>query len=455
MTAVLILASLVASLAGCVAYRAKPLPVHPSLPREVHRLTIDPASMPLPELASHRFDPADGLDMTEVAMLAVANNPDLKVGRDEAGIASAQAFAAGLLPDPQLSGSLDVPTGNVPGSNYTAFSYGLSYDVGALITRSASMAAARAEKRRTDLNLLWQEWQVVARARLLFVRNLEQQRLLAVLSEHRALLAARYDHARQALADGNVTLDAVSIDFAALQDTDRQINALTRQMRENRYALNALLGLAPDADLRLVGESQLPKLDRKRVEAELPQLVSRRPDLLALRAGYESQDQRLRQAIIAQFPDIAIGMNRARDTSDVYTLGFSVSLNLPIFNRNRGNIAIEEATRQRLYDDFSSRLNGAVGEIRQILTDQELLERQLASLQKGIADARRLVQSSGAAYQAGNITEPAYLAAQGALLDKRMEEIVLEQQILEQRVALQTLAGGALPTTQLAPRKDP
>jgi outer membrane protein TolC len=446
---------LLAGLAGCAVYRDKPLQMQPTSPQQVPHLTIAAGQMPLPELAAHRYDPNDGLDMTEVAMLAVVNNPDLKIARDEAGIASTQAFAAGLLPDPQLSASADFPTGDVPGSNYTAFSYGLSYDVGALLTRSSVKAAAEAEKRKTDLNLLWQEWQVVARARLLFIRNLEQDRLMAVLRENRQLLAKRYDRSRQALAEGNVTLDAVSADFGALQDMDRQINELQRQVRQNGYALNALLGLAPDVKLHLVGESRLPELDAKRIEIFLPQLASRRPDLLALKAGYESEDQRLRQAIIAQFPDVTIGLTRARDTSDVATLGFGVTMNLPLFNRNRGNVAIEQATRQRLYDEFQARLNGAVSEIRSILTDQELLERQLSNVREGVADAGRLSERAEAAYRAGNVTEMAYISLRGALLGKRLEEIALEQKILEQRVALQTLIGGEIPAMKTTPRKDP
>ena len=72
-------------------------------PVDLHALNIDAGKMPLPELRTHRFDPDDGLDITEVAMLAVANNPDLRLARDDAHIARAQAFAAGLLPDPQIA----------------------------------------------------------------------------------------------------------------------------------------------------------------------------------------------------------------------------------------------------------------------------------------------------------------------------------------------------------------
>lgn len=48
-------------------------------------------------------------------MMAVANNPKLRAARDERGIASSQLMAAGILPNTQLSGSLDHPFGTGPG----------------------------------------------------------------------------------------------------------------------------------------------------------------------------------------------------------------------------------------------------------------------------------------------------------------------------------------------------
>jgi hypothetical protein len=177
--------------AGCASYRPEPLDTAPRMARDVAHIEVDAARMPLPALRSHRFDPGDGLDIDEVAMLAVANNPRLRLERDRLGVARAQAFAAGLLPDPQLALTRDFPTNGGPGDT-SAFSAGLSYDVNALLTRSARSAAASASARQVNLELLWQEWQVVGRARLLFVRSLEQQRLLDVLHENQKLFAKRY-----------------------------------------------------------------------------------------------------------------------------------------------------------------------------------------------------------------------------------------------------------------------
>ena len=436
----------VASLAGCAAYQPLPLQSKPQFPVEVPHLIVQSARMPLPELAAHRFDPSDGLDMTEVAMLAVANNPQLKVVRDEAGIAHAQAFAAGLLPDPQLSLTRDFPTNSTSG-NTSAFNLGLSYDVNALLTRSAVKNAAQAAQRQTDLNLLWQEWQVVGQARLLFARNLGQQQLLAVLQKERALLFSRYQHTQQALAQGNLTLDAANADLAALQTLDTNINDLSRQISRNRHDLNALLGLAPDRHLHLVGDAQLPPLDEARIKSAIEKIGERRPDLLALQAGYESQEQRFRQAVLAQFPALNIGLTRSRDTSGLYTQGFGISLSLPIFNRNRGNIAIEQATRQRLRDEYQMRINSAAADIARILEDQHLLEKQLKNVGSGEVALAHAAENAQTAFDAGNIDSLAYTSLRTALLAKQAEAIALEQTLLEQRVALLTLIGGELPVS--------
>ncbi|MGH8116755.1 MAG: hypothetical protein ACREP0_10365 [Rhodanobacteraceae bacterium] len=56
------------------------------------------------------------------------------------GVAHAQAYAASLLPDPQVNYSRDYPTGTNPPGSTIAFNDGLSLDIGNLITRLARVA---------------------------------------------------------------------------------------------------------------------------------------------------------------------------------------------------------------------------------------------------------------------------------------------------------------------------
>jgi len=431
-------------LAGCATYREQPLGTRSTLSDRIPDLRIDPRQMPLPEFAAHRFDPTDGLDMTEVAMLAVVNNPDLRTARAAAGIAHAQAFAAGLLPDPQLSLAADRPDRH-QAATFTAYNFGLSYDLIALLTRAPRRAAAQRDAAKTDLNLLWMEWQVVAQARQLFVRLTQEAQVMEVLEQNRTLFADRYHRTEKALDRGLLTLDAVTPHLTALQDVNRQVNDLERQMTLNRHDLNALLGLAPDVAVPLVGPAQLPELDEAAVEKLLPDLPRRRPDLIALQLGYAAEEMRYRAAVLAQFPSLNVGFSRARDTSDIHTSGLSVNLSLPIFSGNRGPIAVEQATREQLRIEYQQRLNAADSGIHRILAEQRINRRQLLDVDQGLADLSRAAEKTDAAFKAHDIDALAFTNLQAALLAKKIERINLEQAILEQRVALQTLAGGELP----------
>ncbi|MEO8925276.1 MAG: TolC family protein [Caldimonas sp.] len=442
-------AVLTTALAGCATYQPKPLDLHPKMLDTVPHLTIDTSRLPLPEMRTHRFDPADGLDMTDVAILAVVNNPDLKIARDDAKISYAQAFAAGLLPEPQLSSEVDVPGPRVPGSETRAFNFGLSWDIGSLRYHSRQRNAAELAAKQTDLNLLWQEWQVVAQARVLFAQNVADQDLLKLQTRGLGLLQSRFEHTQAALANGLTTADVAMTDLTALANLQSQIHTLELDLNAKHSQLAALLDLNPTVELNLVGPPQLPALDDAKVRRILPDLAKRRPDLLALQAGYESQDESYRVAILQQFPDITIGLNRQRDSSNVYSTGFVFNFALPI-NGNRGNIAVASATRQKLYDSFEARSRAADREISAVLRDEPLLQRQLAEGQRALAALQDAAANAQTAYEAGNLDELAFLSIQSGVLAKQVEIVNLRELILERHIALQTLIGSDLPVKTVA-----
>jgi len=438
-------AMMLAGLAGCATYQSKPLDLHPTMLDAVPpHITIDTSKMPLPELRSHVFDPSHGLDMTDVAMLAVINNPDLKVARDDAHVSRAQAFAAGLLPEPQFSSEMDVPGPPVAGADSRAFNVGLSWDIGALLYQSKQHEAAKLAAKQTDLNLLWQEWQIVAQARVLFAQNVMDQQLLKVQKESQDLLRSRYDHTQEALNKGLTTADIVMTDLTAVAAAESQVHTTEIDLNAKHSQLAALLNLSPSVELSLVGPAQLPVLDDAKVRAILPDLASRRPDLLALKAGYESQDQTYRAAILQQFPDFTIGINRQRDTSDVYSTGYVLNFNIPV-NGNRGNIAVAVATRQKLYDDFESRYSAANRDILAILRDEPLLQRQLREASEALTKLKDASTHAQAAFEAGNLDELSYATLRSGLLAKEIEVINLKESILERHISLQTLIGSDLP----------
>ena len=421
-----------------------------------------PADLPLSSRAA-LSDSLDGLShdglslqskltVSQVALLAVRNNPDLQATRAQHGVAQAQVLQARLLPNPQFTGAflpLVAGVGTTP-----AWSAGMSEDIRALVTLSSTRQAARASAAQIDAQILWQEWQVVGQARLLAVDVIEAERLSALLARNRDLFAARYNKSQQAVAAGNETLTVSAPDLAALQTITTQINDLKRQQLGRRHQLNALLGLAPDVAVQLEQIPEIPPWNTDVVAQTLPTLPERRPDLVALQLGYRAQNAKLRTAVLSRFPNLIFGVTANSDNANVRNAGPQLTLELPIFNQNQGNIAIETATRQQLHDEYTARLTAAVGQVRAMSAEIDLLYRQLQDVRHELAGTRRIASRAETAFGAGNLDERSYVDLVGARLTKEQEIVTIEQSLLDQQVAIATLIGAGMPAIAL-PQENP
>ena len=433
----------IALLGGCTMYHAAPLPTQPNAPADVARIDIDAATLHFPALSAHAFNPADGLDSVEIAMLAVANNPDLKLARDDLGIAHAQSFAAGLLPDPQVGISSDYVSPGQDGST-RAFNYGVSMDLMAIAAIPGAKATAEHNVRKLDLGLLWQEQQTIAQARRLFTKVRMQDALLPLAAQATRLAQARYETYEKAAQAGNLTSDTVGAALTAAQDAHKQYADLQHADLQSHADLNALLGLAPQTELPLIADDRTGPASDSTLDDAVTHLAQRRADLRALAAGYAAQDSQYRQAILKQFPSLSVGFVRARDTSNVYTSGFQINLSLPIFNRNQGNVAIESATRKRLHDEYQIRLNQAYADIARLRADRTIFVAQLREVEAALPKLSRAKEAAETQYQSRNLTLGAYTDSQLAWLGKSVEALTLREAIQEQDITIETLAGLAM-----------
>lgn len=165
---------------------------------------------------------------------------------------------------------------------------------------------------------------------------------------------------------------------------------------------------------------------------------------MALRAGYASQEQVLRKAVLSQFPSVGITLSRARDTSNVHTLGFGINFSLPIFNGSPGRIAVASATRTALYDTYRLRLQQARTKVARILAELAILCHEQFTLRTSLPTLQSAAQAANAALGVGDITLPQAQMQDQALLDQRLALQTNEQQIAERTVALQLLTGSGI-----------
>ena len=313
------------SLTACQSFRSQKLDDVPPADTALPTGDVKVPALVGPARVTQWIDPSDGLNESEVAALAVLRAPQLRVARAAANVTQAQAFAAGLVAEPQLSATRDRPFASTPDVT-SAFALGIAQDISALVTAPARRRMRTALERQSELDLLWQELQVMARARQLFNQALVLQETVALLREQQQIARTRSESLGKALKEGWISAAVAGAGFV----TDATIGALLgdamRQQVDVSVNLHALIGLKATAPLNLQSAAQPSHFEASAINASKQGLSQRRADLLALRAGYEAQEAHLRIAAINQFPPLTLSLSDARDTGGIRTRGYGVSL---------------------------------------------------------------------------------------------------------------------------------
>ncbi len=311
-----------------------------------------------------------------------------------------------------------------------------------MIGRSSRVKAAALQPPAIALDIAWLEWSAAesAKSATYSLVALRQQADLAQqldqrLNENLALI-------RQAVARGIKTnLDLAGAE-AATSTAHTRVLDLQSQIAQQQIKLNRELGLPAEFLLRIQNGFDLPlRVDPPPMDKVLARLADRRLDLVGLRIGYDSQEATLRTAVLRQFPKLNVGVLNARDTSNVVTTGFGVSLDVPIFDRNQGAIAQEKATRQRLYDEYVNRYYQARSDIVMFMTQIAWLNAQIEARRAADLNQQHLLETYRAALDRGQADAVVYYTAWITLTEGQIETAKLQQQLMEAHISLESASG--------------
>lgn len=424
---------------GCAHYAPVPLMSEPSaLAAPVAGvLQVQASAITRPWLEPAPVDLSAPLTLRGVSALAVVNNPDLAALRARAGVADAQAFAAGLLPDPSFSfGVSKVLSGPDKLLNLSG-AFGL--DLGALRKRAVTRQQAQAQAMQVRLDLAWAEWQTAGQARIQAVRILGQERIVALTRESAATANEQLTRTSRAVLRGDIAAsDGEAARLAAFDAADKARTA-ERDLLAARQELARLLGFPPDTAIALAPVAlpdAPPAADRLFTIAQ-----DNRTDLAALRAGYGAQEASVHKAVLDQFPTLNLTIAPGRDSAGNFSLGPTVDFTLPLWNRNRGGIAVEQATREALRREYDARLFQTRSEIAAAWAGIELARHQLAEAQAGLAGLQRQSEAAQRAASRGDLSRAAAITATQQWRDRQLVIAQAELAIREQTIALELLSG--------------
>ena len=424
---------------GCANYT--PVPIEPELaalaPPVASVLEEKADRISRPWLKPITLDLSAPLTPDAVATLAVVNNPDLKAARVQAGVSDAQVFAAGLLPDPGISlGASKVVHGPDPLMDLAS---AFALDINALRTHGVTREKAKAEARQVRLDLAWQEWQTAGQARIQAVRIPALERQVALASQSAESSQWLLDRTQKAAARGDVSGSRLQAARVAALDAASKLRTAEQDLTTAKSALSALLGLPPG----MVPELAPVAFPAPPPPADALFTLSRdnRTDLQALQAGYAAQEAAVHKAVLDQFPTLNLTVNANRDSAGNTLVGPAIDFTLPLWNRNRGGIAVERATRAALKAEYEARLFQTRADIAAAEQGIALASRQRVDAKRGLPKLRAYAEASHRAAERGDLSRETAIAAEQTLRDRLTLIAQSEQAIREQMIALELLTG--------------
>ena len=435
-----------ALIGGCATYHALPLPRQAHLAGGLSALRTEvpplrPGASPRHIRVNRPLRPGD------IGLLAVLNDPALRTESGSLASAQASLLQASLLPNPMMGLVYEPQLGGAGvAPSWTAT---LAEDVKSIITYHTRVKAAHDAFEQVNADLLWREWQTAQQARVLAVSLYWGHDALHASRRETRLLDREARAAHLAAASGSLDMRSLAPILAAKASADQTLATLTLAQLRAWQALDALLGLEPTVRFAIAAPRAvaLPR----HIAPLLASLTERRPDLVALKMGYHSADENVRTAIIGQFPALVLGAQWDQDNGNVRNGGPTAQFDLPIFDRNQGQIAAARATRLVLHAQYQARLDAAVGTVRALMVQIRRLHRALRQAHRAALTAQQLARSAQSAYARGDLDERSLADYLTAALARQLEADTLERTLGQARIAFTLELGLGLPQVRIVP----
>lgn len=312
------------------------------------------------QLSSAQFIDSSGSTINKLAETGFGRRADLLAARQRLAIAEGRVIQAGLRPNP----TLDTEYGSarfLGGSSEGDINVGLTQVFETAGKRRKRVEVARTELDQIRAEVLVLERQFAADVRASYARAVAAGRQLDVLDR---LIATNEELVRVTgarLKEGDVAPLELNIVRVETDRLHAQVIRTRADIQGELISLRALVGLETTEPLRIAPlPDRPPRLDLN--VAELTEIALReRADLRAARLGEELGTARIRLAQSQRTPNVAgtvryarerritdlppsLGVSSIGQTDNV--LRFAVAVDIPIFNKNQGEIA--SATGERV-----------------------------------------------------------------------------------------------------------
>jgi len=357
------------------------------------------------------------ISLADALKLALENNPDFRSTSYDVRAAQGAVVQASVLPNPSLLvGSLASPVKPFGGPVPNQFGLNFTIPVGGKISAATASAeaaldaakATRESARRT----------LVFNVQTSFVAVQLGQLLLDFAKQDQDGFHKELDLNEFRYKDGKIAFgDLLKLRIQAVT-TDDEVREAAVQLENARADLRRVLGEDVLAeDFQISGElvaPPAPKLDT--IDQLVTKALAKRPDYVALIEQEKSAQSALTAAKRAPIPDLSFlfDYNRPQEGSPPsYDLLLTVPL--PIFDRNQGNVIQAEATLEKAKLAEISLRTQLRSDLWKGVQEWQAASSLLAVYQGGVVDAaKESLEIRKHAYELGNGTLLDYLDAEAS-----------------------------------------
>jgi cobalt-zinc-cadmium efflux system outer membrane protein len=320
--------------------------------------------------------------LEELEQMALANNPTAAQAQANSRVAAGLVRQAGLYPNPTIGYYGDEIRGGYTGGGKQGGFISQTIVLGGKLAAARRVAELSANEIQTSGEI--QRLRIQNNVRLMFYQTLAAQKLVEVKQNLAKLAADTTQTSRQL---GNVG-QADQPDILQAEVEEQQavmgVGIAQRNLQACWRMLAAVIG-KPDLPLaRLDGDLEaIPELDR---EQWLAQTLRQSPAIKLAQQSVARTEASLTQAKKAPIPDLQVTAILAQSYEPLEPMrittglqgGAQIGVQVPIFNRNQGNIAAA---------------HGEIESAKQELSRLKLqLQRDVASLFREYDSARATVQ---------------------------------------------------------------
>lgn len=302
------------------------------------------------------------LSLDDIQTIVLDQNKDLIAARFLVKEAEGRLKQAGLWSNPELElGRTSDRTFNNEGEYTASAGFNQKFPISGRLARAKTVA-------RVDVALALAE--VRNQERLLLGEALKNTKELLVIEEKlrlndksQVILKELISASEKRLKQAEISPIDLNLEKIELQKLILRASSLNIEQQRTRISLNTLLGRAPQDQLAISATLKPSDVDEN-IHASIEEAIERRPDRQVAALQIDRASAEIKLAKAETFEDWTIGLGYDRDLSKFDSaliedkkddfLGVRLTIPLPLWNQNEGNIMGARATRSRAQAELSS-----------------------------------------------------------------------------------------------------